>query len=75
MDRAPDPIDAAVDELVEEYRGRCLWFVRPDYRPATREERLRALEYIERNGDLEAYRRVAKLKRCLSRSSSAPSAA
>ncbi len=74
MDRAPESIEAAVDALVEEYRGRCLWFLRPDYRPTTREDRLRALDYIERNGDLVAYQRAAKLKRCLSLGSSASSA-
>ncbi len=41
-----------VDRLVDEYRRQCLWFLRPDYYPCTREERLRVLGYIERYGDL-----------------------
>lgn len=64
----------AVNRLVEEYRVRCLWFLRPDYYPSTLEERLRALGYIERHGDREAFRRAATLKRWLSPDSSVPSA-
>jgi hypothetical protein len=64
----------AVDRLVDEYRVRCLWFLRPDYYPSTLEEQLRVLEYIERHGDREAFRRAATLKRWLSLPSSAPSA-
>ncbi len=64
----------AVDRRGDEYRTRSLWFLRPDYYPLTREERLRVLGYIERHGDREAFRRVASLKRWLSPDSSAPSA-
>lgn len=67
-------LDRAVDELIDEYRDRCLWFLRRDFRPVSREERLRALEYIERHGDLEAHRRAGRLKRWLSQRSNAPSA-
>jgi hypothetical protein len=63
-----------VDRLVEEHRVTCLWFLRPDFRPSTREERIAVLEQIERHGDREAYRRAATLKRWLSRTSSAASA-
>lgn len=41
----------AVRRLVDQYRIRCLWFLRPDYYPSTPEEQLRALEYIERHAD------------------------
>lgn len=64
-----------VDELVDRYRSRCLWFLRDDYHPTTRDERLRVLGYIERYGDLEAHRRAGQLKRWLSPTSSAPFAA
>ncbi len=63
-----------VNRLVDQYRVRCLWFLRADYYPATLEERLRVLAYIERHGDREAFRRAARLKRWLSPDSSAPSA-
>ena len=77
MGRENDEIDAvdAVNRLVDEYRVRCLWFLRPDYYPATAEERYRVLAYIQRHGDREAFRRANELRRWLSRSSSAPSAA
>lgn len=63
-----------IDRLIEANRLRCLWFLRPDYHPSTDSERLRALEYIERYGDRNAYRRASELTRWLSRHSSAQSA-
>ncbi len=65
----------AVNELTDQYRGRCLWFLREDYYPSTREERLRILDYIERHGDREAYRKAGMVRRWLSRNSSAASVA
>jgi len=62
-------------ELIEEYRDRCLWFLRKDYRPSGPEEILRLLRYIERYGDRDGYRRAAEIRQWLSRGSSAPSAA
>jgi hypothetical protein len=64
----------AVDRLVEKYRVRCLWFLRSDFYPSTREERLRVLRYIEQQGDLEAFRQAASLRRWFSHDSSATSA-
>ena len=68
-------IAETVDRLVDEYRHRCLWFLRGDYYPTTDEERLRILAYIERHGDRSAYVRAAEVRRWLSRASSAASAA
>jgi len=64
----------AVNRLVDEYRVRCLWFLREDYYPATPEERLRTLGYIERYGDVQAFRRAGELRQWLSRNSNAHSA-
>jgi hypothetical protein len=44
-----------IDPLVDEYRSRCLWFLRPGYYPATDADRLRILGYIERHGDRAAF--------------------
>ncbi len=63
-----------IDQLVDENRIRALWFLRPDWYPSTREERIRALAYIERRADRETFRRAAELKRWLSQTSRAPSA-
>ena len=63
-----------VDRLVDEYRHPCLWFLRLDYYPATREERLRVLGYIERHGDRAAFQRAAEVRQWLSRNSSGGSA-
>ena len=67
-------VTEAVNQLIDEYRIRCLWFLRPDYYPSTPEARLRVLGYIERHGDRESFRRAATLKRWLSPHSSGPSA-
>jgi len=60
--------------LVDEYRVRCLWFLREGYYPETTEEAVRVLEAIQRYGDAEAFRRAGALKRWLSASSSETSA-
>ena len=70
MDLDANQAARSVDALVDEYRTRCLWFLRPDYYPATTEQRLRVLGYIERYGDLAAYRRASALRQWLSRPSS-----
>ena len=48
--------------LIEQYRDRCLWFLRADYAPNRPEEMLYVLELIERYGDREAYRRAEEIK-------------
>jgi len=77
MESLPLPPDAAtaLRTLVDEYRDRCLWFLRRDYYPATPAEATRVLEAIERHGDREAFRRAAEVRRWLSPPSSATSAA
>jgi hypothetical protein len=67
-------IAAEVDQLVEEHRIECLWFLRPDYYPTTDEERIRVLGLIERHGNLGAFRRAATLRRWLSQTSNVASA-
>lgn len=61
--------------LVDSYRLRCLWFLRPDFYPRSRAERVRVLDLIQRHGDREAFREAADLRRWLSPDSSAMSAA
>jgi hypothetical protein len=65
----------SVCALVDEYRRRCLWFLRDDYYPATAADALRALQYIERYGDVAALRKVAPLKQWLLQHSNERSAA
>ena len=64
----------ALRALVNEYRHRCLWFLRSDYYPATAEEARRVLDAIDRHGDREAFRRTAEIRRWLSPPSRATSA-
>lgn len=70
----PVEIQTVVRELIDEYRARCLWFLRPDYYPESRAAQLRILASIERYGDARAFQRVAKVREWLSPPSSAPSA-
>jgi hypothetical protein len=64
-----------VDALVDEYRGRCMWFLRADFYPRTDEEILRTLGYIERYGDVVAFQKAATLRQWLLQNTSALSAA
>jgi len=73
FDLDEDRIAAEVDRLVDEQRITSLWFLRPDYYPSNRRERLRVLEQIERHGDVVAFRRAATLRRWLSQPSSVAS--
>ena len=66
--------DAALRELVDEYRDRCLWFLRRDYYPATAAEAQRVLDSIQRHGDRDGFRRAARIRQWLSLDSSAKSA-
>ena len=74
MSDGASAIAEVVNRLVDEYRLRCLWFLRSDYYPATDAQRLQVLAYIQRHGDREAFRRAAEVRQWLSRTSSAPSA-
>ena len=62
-------IDKRILSLIEEYRDRCLWFLRSDYVPTTNDEIIQVLTYIERYGDRNAYIRSEEIKRWLSRHS------
>jgi hypothetical protein len=73
MDTPQDDPIAAVDRLVDRYRAQCLWFLREDYYPRDKAERLRVLGYIERYADREGWRAASELRRWLSRPSSATS--
>jgi len=73
---ALDPaLDTEVRSLVDEYRQRCLWFVRPDYYPSTPDEILRVLRWIRARGDREAFQRAGKIEEWLSRAFSEKSVA
>jgi hypothetical protein len=73
-ERPAQEVERMVDELVGELRLRCLWFLRPDYWPATDEERLQVLNYIQRHGDRAAFLKAAEAKRWLLRRCSERSA-
>jgi hypothetical protein len=63
-----------VNALVDEYRVRCLWFLREDYYPQTPAEVCRVLESIERHGDRVAFQKAATLRQWLLQNSSVSSA-
>jgi hypothetical protein len=71
-----DPgLDAEILSFVDDYRERCLWFVRTDYYPTTGDEILRVLRWVRARGDREAFQRAGKIEEWLSRTSSEKSAA
>jgi hypothetical protein len=74
MDTLSPEANAALRELVDDCRSRCLWFLRRDYYPGTIEEARRVLNAVERHGDRDAFRRAARIRKWLSPPSSAASA-
>jgi len=54
-----------ITALVEEYRDRCLWFLRDGFVPSSTEEALRTLDFIERYGDRSGFERARKLRKWL----------
>lgn len=73
MDAIDEDLRRQVNQLVDTYRERCLWFLRADYYPTDRQEVLRTLDYIRRYGDREAFRKAGELYQWLSPDSSKPS--
>ena len=65
---------AALRALIDDYRDRCLWFLRLDYYPETQAEALLVLDAIDRHGDRAAFRRSSYVRQWLSPDSSAASA-
>jgi hypothetical protein len=63
----------SVNALADEYRTRCLWFLRPEYYPETLEAQLRVLGYIERYGDVDGHRRASAIRNWLLHPSNAAS--
>ena len=74
MNEGVTTVMQSVRALVDEYRARCLWFLREDYYPQTPAEARGVLESIERYGDVAAFRKAAVLRQWLLQNSSEPSA-
>ncbi len=72
--RKPEEINATIDHLVDQCRDRALWFLRPDFYPATDADRLRTLDYIAEKGDLATFQKTSELRRWLLQTSSEKSA-
>lgn len=72
MERAA--FESELRRLVDDYRTRCLWFLREGYYPETPRERERVLALIAQHGDRRAFQRVAEVRTWLSRRSSETSA-
>lgn len=65
MDLIPTTAANALERLVDDYRARCLWFLRPDYYPASVAEAVRVLDAIQRHGDVAGFRRAAEVREWL----------
>ena len=70
----PAQWDADFRAFMEEYRARCLWFLKPGYVPTTPEEHDTVLRLIEQHGDGVAFRRAAGFRQWRSQRSNATSA-
>lgn len=70
MNARPETLDETFNAFIDAHRSSCLWFLRADYDPVTRPQRLRALDYIQRYGDRETYRQAAALRQWLLQHSS-----
>jgi hypothetical protein len=66
-------VSAEIEDLIDKYRDRCLWFLRPDYLPHSDDEILRVLDFIERYGDRVAFERAQRLRQWLLHPTSAAS--
>ena len=65
IDALPEYVRKELLALLREYRSRSLWFLAPDYIPATQKQWLDVLALIERYGDMKAYIRVRELRKWL----------
>ena len=74
MSRPPACSDTEFRRFVDQYRARCLWFLREDYYPRTPAEREEVLRQIAQHGDRDAFLRVAQFRTWLSQLSSETSA-
>ena len=72
---AQQTFDEALRALIDDYRTRCLWFLRQDYYPETAAQQQRVLGAIRKHGDQDAHIRATHLRRWLSRLSNENSAA
>ena len=52
--------------LLDDYKVMCLWFAPEDYCPHTGVQLEQILTSIERNGDVNAYKRVGRIRKWLS---------
>lgn len=66
--------DDSLRALIDQYRTRCLWYMREGYYPTTNDEVLLVLDAIQRHGDVEAFKRAGVLRQWVSATSSAASA-
>lgn len=66
---SPAKLNCEINDLVQQHRARCLWFAPIDYQPGTDAERMRALDYIKRYGDRNAFIRARELQEWLLRAS------
>lgn len=74
MSRPSACSDTELRRFVDQYRTRCLWFLREDYYPHTSAERQEVLRQIAQHGDRDAFLRVAQFRIWLSQRSSETSA-
>lgn len=58
-------INDQINQLAEENRTTCLWFLRQDYLPASTSERLTVLKHLETYGNRQTFVCARTLRDCL----------
>lgn len=51
--------------VVNDYRGMCLWYMKPDINPINDVQLEQVLTAIENHGDMAAFKRVGRIRKWL----------
>ena len=57
---------ADYQSVVNDYRSTCLWFANDELHPANEVQLEQVLSAIESSGDIEAFKRVGRIRKWLS---------
>jgi len=50
-----------INRFIDEQRPECLWFVRKDYYPDTKKQKIYILRQIQKNGNLDAFKKAGEI--------------
>jgi hypothetical protein len=53
--------DIDINRFIDEQRIVCLWYMREDYYPSTKKEKISVLRKIQSHGNLEAFKKAGEI--------------